>query len=172
MSGDKEQDYFSDGITEDIITEISRFRELRVIARNSSFAFRGQNFEIADIARKLDVHFVVEGSVRKAGNRLRITAQLIDVASDRHIWAERYDRDLDDVFAIQDEIAHTVAALSAGHVKMVAATRVKTRPTESLSAYDLVLHVRALLRHHNDKKAEEILLAKAITLDPMQWPLP
>src|SRR5262249_106550 len=101
MSGDKEQEYFSDGITEDIITEMSRFRELGVIGRNSSFAFRGQNIDISEIARKLRVQFVVEGSVRKAGNRLRITAQLIEAGADRHIWAERYDRDLHDVFTIQ-----------------------------------------------------------------------
>lgn len=111
MSADKEQDYFSDGITEDIITEISRFRELRVIARNSSFAFRGQNLSIGEIAQKLGVQYAVEGSVRKSGNRLRITAQLIETDSDRHVWAERYDRDLDDVFAIQGEISQTIASI-------------------------------------------------------------
>jgi adenylate cyclase len=166
MSGDKEQDYFSDGITEDIITEISRFRELRVIARNSSFAFRGQNLEIPEIARRLGVQFVVEGSVRMAGNRLRITAQLIEAGSDRHIWAERYDRDLDDVFAIQEEISQTIASIVAGHVKTVGAARTKARPTESLSAYDLFLRARSLFSHYGLTEKRMALLTRAIELDP------
>jgi TolB-like protein/Tfp pilus assembly protein PilF len=166
MSRDKEQDYFSDGITEDIITEISRFRELRVIARNSSFAFRGQNIEIAELARRLNVQFVVEGSVRKAGNRLRITAQLIEAESDRHIWAERYDRELDDVFLIQDEIAHTVASIVAGHVKTAGAVRARSRPTESLSAYDLFLRARALYSKYGSNEERVTLLTRAIELDP------
>ena len=166
MSGDKEQDYFSDGVTEDIITELSHFRELKVIARNSSFAFRGQTIGIAEIARKLAVPYVVEGSVRKSGNRLRITAQLIEAGADQHIWAERYDRELLDVFAVQDEIARSVATLCAGHVKIAAASRIKTRPTENLSAYDLVLRVRELMRHYGRQREKETLLAKAIELDP------
>jgi adenylate cyclase len=166
MSGDKEQDYFSDGITEDIITEISRFRELRVIARNSSFAFRGQNIDIGEIARKLGVQFVVEGSVRKAGNRLRITAQLIEAASDRHVWAERYDRDLDDVFAIQGEISQTIASIVAGHVKTAGAARSKARPTESLTAYDLFLQARASMSRHGLNEECAPLLTRAIELDP------
>ncbi len=166
MSGDKDQDYFSDGITEDIITEISRFRDLRVIARNSSFAFRGQNVDVAEIAQRLGVQFVVEGSVRKAGNRLRIAAQLIEASPDRHIWAERYDRDLNDVFLIQDEIARSVAAHCAGQVKAAAAARVRSRPTDSLSAYDLVLKARSLLSHYAEFEQIEGLLEKAIALDP------
>ena len=166
MSGDKEQEYFSDGITEDIITEISRFRELRVIARNSSFVFRGQNVDVGEVGRKLGVEFVVEGSVRKAGNRLRVTAQLIEAGYNRHIWAERYDRDVDDVFSIQDEIARTVAAMTAGHVKTAAAERTRSRPTESLSAYDLFLRARAMISHYADLKEIEDLLSRAIELDP------
>jgi adenylate cyclase len=166
MSGDEEQEYFSDGITEDIITEISRFRELRVIARNSSFAFRGQNIEITEIARRLGVQFVVEGSVRKVGNRLRITAQLVEAGSDRHIWADRYDRDVDDVFSIQDEIARTVAAMTAGHVRTAGAERTRARPTESLSAYDLFLRARSMISHYAKLKEVEALLARAIELDP------
>ena len=165
MSGDKEEDYFSDGITEDIITEISRFRELRVIARNSSFAFRGQNVDVGEVGRKLGVQFVVEGSVRKAGNRLRITAQLIEAETDRHVWAERYDRSIDDIFSTQDEIARTVATLAAGHVRTAAAARSRTRPTESLSAYDLLLRARAMQSHYGSHKESEALLARAITLD-------
>jgi len=166
MSGDQEQDYFSDGITEDIITDISRFRELRVIARNSSFAFRGQSIDIAEVARKLGVQFVVEGSVRKAGSRLRITAQLIEAGSDRHVWAERYDRDIDDIFAVQDEIARNVAALCAGHAKTTAAARTRTRPTESLSAYDLVLRARALFGYYAEYDQIEDILTRAMALDP------
>src|SRR5262249_57156674 len=96
MSGEAEQQYFSDGITEDIITELSRFRQLFVIARNSSFQYRGQNVDVKRIARELGVRYVVEGSVRRAGNRIRVTAQLIDAQSGHHLWAERYDRDLED----------------------------------------------------------------------------
>src|SRR5215217_2556087 len=107
MSGDPEQVYFSDGISEDVITELSRFRELLVIARNSSFSFRGQNVDVREISRVLGAGYVVEGSVRRAGDRVRVTAQLIDASSGSHLWAERYDRALEDVFAIQEEIAQS-----------------------------------------------------------------
>ena len=116
MSGDPEQQYFSDGITEDIITELSRFRSLFVIARNSSFQFRGKAVDVQTCARRLGVRYVVEGSVRKVGDRLRITAQLIDAATGSHLWAERYDRDMDDIFAVQDEVARTIAATLEGRV--------------------------------------------------------
>ena len=111
MSGDPEQEYFSDGISEDIITELSRFRSLFVIARNSSFAYKGQSVNVGKIGQELGVAYVVEGSVRKAGNRVRITAQLVEAASGNHLWAERYDRDLDDIFAVQDEV--TIAIVTA-----------------------------------------------------------
>ena len=101
MSGDPEQEYFSDGITEDLITELSRFRELTVVSRSSSFVFKGQAVAVAEAAEKLGVSYIVEGSIRKAGNRVRITAQLIDGRSDAHIWAERYDRDMEDIFEVQ-----------------------------------------------------------------------
>ena len=104
MSGDPEQEFFADGITEDIITELSRFRELFVISRNSSFKYKGKAVEVQKFARELGVQYVVEGSVRKVGKRVRITVQLIDAETDRHLWAERYDRDLEDIFAIQDEV--------------------------------------------------------------------
>ena len=113
LSGDPEQAYFSDGITEDVITELSRFRELLVIARNSSFAFRGKAMDVREIGRALGAGFVVEGSVRRAGARVRITAQLIDAATGAHLWAERYDRPLEDVFAIQDEVARGIVAIVA-----------------------------------------------------------
>ena len=112
MSGDQEQEYFSDGITEDIITDLSKVAGLLVIARNSSFAYRGRNVDIRVVGRELGVRSVLEGSIRRAGNRVRITAQLIDAADGGHIWAERYDRDLTDIFAVQDEVTlHIVNAL-------------------------------------------------------------
>src|SRR5213075_510066 len=105
MSGDPEQEYFSDGITEDIITDLSKVSALSVIARNSAFAFKGKNVDVLQVARQLKVSHVLEGSVRKSGGRVRITAQLIDGAHNDHVWAERYDRDLNDIFALQDEIS-------------------------------------------------------------------
>ena len=107
MSGDPEQVYFSDGISEDVITELSRFRELMVIARNSSFSFRGQSVDVREVGRSLGAGYVVEGSVRRAGDRVRITAQLVNAVTGAHLWAERYDRALEDVFAVQEEIAQT-----------------------------------------------------------------
>src|SRR5918995_643932 len=108
MSGDPEQEYFSDGITEDIITDLSKVSALSVIARNTAFTFKGQSLDVKDVARAVGVSHVLEGSVRKAGNRVRITAQLIDGAAGDHHWADRYDRELDDIFAIQDEISKAI----------------------------------------------------------------
>ncbi|MFQ5756341.1 MAG: haloacid dehalogenase type II [Acidiferrobacterales bacterium] len=118
MSGDPDQEYFSDGITEDIITELSRFRELFVSTRNASFAFKGQSVDIVEVGAKLGVQFVAEGSVRKAGTRVRVTAQLVDAATGNHIWAERYDRELEDIFAVQDDISHTIVSTLAGRLKV------------------------------------------------------
>ena len=136
MSGDAEQEYFSDGISEDIITELSRFRSLFVIARNSSFAFKGQSVNVGKIGRELGVAYVVEGSVRKAGNRVRITAQLVEAASGNHLWAERYDRDLDDIFAVQDEV--TLAIVTAIEPTLGSAERERARrkPTGNLDAWE------------------------------------
>ena len=128
MSGDPEQEYFSDGISEDIITELSRFRSLFVIARNSSFAYKGQSVNVGKIGQELGVAYVVEGSVRKAGNRVRITAQLVEAASGNHLWAERYDRDLDDIFAVQDEV--TIAIVTAIEPTLGSAER-ETRPPQA-----------------------------------------
>ncbi|HWD68178.1 MAG TPA: TIR domain-containing protein, partial [Caulobacteraceae bacterium] len=108
MSGDAEQEYFSDGISEDIITDLSKVSALSVIARNSAFAFKGKNVDVLQIARQLNVAYVLEGSVRKSGGRVRITAQLIDGARNDHVWADRYDRDLTDIFALQDEISEAI----------------------------------------------------------------
>ncbi|MER8816432.1 adenylate/guanylate cyclase domain-containing protein [Mesorhizobium sp. M0965] len=138
MSVDPEQDYFSDGIAEDLITELSRNQSLFVIARNSSFVFKGQTVNITEVGRNLGVRYVVEGSVRKAGARVRITAQLIEAATGNHVWAERYDRDLKDLFAVQDEVTERIAWALVG--KVGAAEIVRTRQTQtSLSAYDAFL---------------------------------
>ena len=104
MSGDPEQEFFADGLTEDIITELSRFRDLLVISRNSTFVHKGKAVKVQEVARQLGVEYVLEGSVRKVGDRVRVTVQLIDAQTDRHVWAERYDRKLEDIFAIQDEV--------------------------------------------------------------------
>jgi adenylate cyclase len=166
MSSDPEQEYFSDGITEDIITEVSRYPELLVTARNSSFVFKGQNVDIKQAGEKLGVQFVVEGSVRKAGNRARITAQLIEAATDNHIWAERYDRDLSDIFEVQDELARAVAQAVAGQVILTSMDRLRRRPTEDMTAYDLYLRSLTGLRSYRTTVNEVELLRKAIKLDP------
>src|SRR5262249_56434577 len=118
MSGDPEQEYFADGIAEDIITELSRFRSIFVIARNSSFTYRGQAMDGRKVDKELGVRYVLEGSVRRAGNRIRITAQLIDATNGRHVWADRYDRDLTDLFAVQDEVTRRIIGSIAPGIVM------------------------------------------------------
>ncbi len=142
MSGDIEQEYFSDGITEDIITDLSKVSALSVIARNSAFQFKGKNVDVAHVARQLGVTHVLEGSVRKAGGRVRITAQLIDGAKNDHVWAERYDRDLDDIFALQDEISEAIVA--ALKLKLLPGEKkaIEMRGTDSVEAYNLYLMAR------------------------------
>ncbi len=139
MSGDPEQEYFADGIAEDIITALSRFRWFFVIARNSSFTYKGQAVDVKQVARELGVQYVLEGSVRKAGNRVRITAQLIDALTGRHVWAERYDRDLTDIFAVQDEITETIAGAVAPSFVSAEARRAERKRPEDLDAWDLAL---------------------------------
>jgi adenylate cyclase len=136
MSGEPEQEYFADGIAEDIITELSRFGGLFVIARNSSFQWKGKLIDVRQIGRDLGVRYVLEGSVRKAGDRVRISAQLIDAGSGSHLWAEHYDRNLQDVFAVQDEVARTVAAILAAHVSKAEVERTLLKPPASWQAYD------------------------------------
>ena len=142
MSGDPEQEYFSDGITEDIITDLSKASALSVIARNSAFAFKGKNVDVLQVARQLKVSHVLEGSVRKAGGRVRITAQLIDGAHNDHVWAERYDRDLNDIFALQDEISEAI--VKALKLKLLPEEKkaIEQRGTESVEAYNLFLMAR------------------------------
>lgn len=168
MSGEAEQEFFVDGLTEDIITELSRFRELFVISRNSAFVYKNKPINVQSVAKELGVQYLVEGSVRKAGDRVRVTVQLIDAATDRHVWAERYDRELKDIFAIQDEVTAAIAATLPGRVEAAAHDRVKRKPTDNLAAYECVLAGKRL--HHRSTKADNAealrMLDRAIALDP------
>jgi adenylate cyclase len=155
MGGDPEQLYFSDGITEDIILGLSRFRQILVIARNSSFQYRDKSVDVRRVARDLGVRFVVEGSVRKAGTRLRVTAQLIDAAIGSHIWAERFDRELTDIFTVQDEITQTIVASLAGRVEDADRRRALRKSAGDLSAYDLLLRGRHCLERGSQQDVLE-----------------
>ncbi len=168
MSGDPEQEYFSDGITEDIITELSRFPALFVIARHSSFAFKAQTIDIKEVGDRLGVRYLVEGSVRKAGNRVRITAQLIDAETSDHIWAERYDRSIEDIFEVQDEVTHAIVATLPGQIEKAVAERTGRKRTENMTAYDCLLRGN---RHFHRITYDDLLEAKrlyqqAIEFDP------
>jgi adenylate cyclase len=142
MSGDPEQEYFADGMVEEIITALSRFNSLFVIARNSSFTFKGRSVNIKEVGRRLGVRYVLEGSVRKASGKVRITGQLIDALTDAHIWADRFERDLTDIFALRDEV--TVAVVSAIQPKLLQTeiARATRRRPENLTAYDYYLRAR------------------------------
>ena len=168
MSGDPEQDYFSDGITEDIITELSHFKDISVIARNSSFAFRGQSVDVIEIGKKLKVKYVLEGSIRKSGQRVRVTAQLIDATSRAHVWADRYDRDLEDVFAVQDEVVRVIATTLIGKLRHADHELAKRKTPSSLAAYDCVVlgldHFYKWTPHDNKKGLE--LFKQAVSIDP------
>ena len=168
MSGDPEQEYFSDGITEDIITELSRFRLLCVIARNSSFVFKDKSMRVQDIARELGVTYIVEGSVRRAGDRVRITAQLVEAGSGNHLWAERYDRNVHDIFAVQDEVARAVASTVSGRVEMVGRDRATSVSASALRAYDFLLRAKAsILNYSRADNAQALGYAeRAMQLDP------
>ena len=138
MSGDPEQEYFSDGISEDIITGLSKFRSFFVIARNSTFTYKGKAVNVAEVGRELGVRYVVEGSVRKAGNRVRVTAQLIEAASDNHVWAERYDRDITDIFELQDEITETIVGALEQEIGSSERARASHMRPENLQAWELL----------------------------------
>jgi TolB-like protein len=168
MTDDPAQDYFSDGISEDIITALSKLRWFFVIARNSSFIYKGKSVHLKQIADELGVGYVVEGSVRKVGERVRITAQLNDVATGSHIWAERYDRDLADVFAVQDEITEAIVAAIEPQLYAAENFRARRKAPDSMDAWDLVM--RALSHYwrvtRQDNVVAQALLEKAATIDP------
>ncbi len=168
MSGDAEQEYFADGISEDIITSLSKLPQLFVIARNSSFTFKGKNVHVQEVGRNLGVRYVLEGSVRKSGNRVRITAQLIDAASGGHLWAERFDRDLTDIFAVQDDVTQQIVGALAINLTEGDRQRLAPEHAGNLEAYDYFLRGRELW-HRLTKEtnvAARDLLQRAIKLDP------
>ena len=157
LSGDPEQDYFADGVVEDIITELSRVRWLFVIARNSSFTYRGRAVDVKQVGRELGVGYVLEGSVRKAADRVRITGQLIDATTGAHLWAERFEGTLDDIFELQDQIAASVVGAIAPQVELAEIERAKRKPTASLNAYDCYLRAMAHLHQGNREAIDEAL---------------
>jgi len=168
MSGDPEQEFFVDGLTEDILTELSRRRELFVISRTSTFVYKGQAANLREVAQKLGARYLVEGSVRKAGDRLRVTVQLIDTASDAHIWAERYDRKLDDVFSIQDEITAAIVATLPGRLEAAQHDQLARMKPSSMAAYECVLAAKVM--HHRSTRDDNVealkLVDRALKLDP------
>jgi TolB-like protein len=168
LSGDPEQEYFADGIVEEIITALSRFRHLFVIARNSSFTYKGRAVDVKQIGRELGVRYVLEGSVRKAANRVRITGQLIDAATGNHLWADRFDGPLEDVFDLQDQVTASVVGAITPTLEQAEIERAAHKPTESLDAYDYYLQGMASLHQATkDANAEALrLFSEAIKLDP------
>jgi TolB-like protein/class 3 adenylate cyclase len=167
MSGDPEQEYFADGMVEDIITGLSRSKSLFVIARNSSFTYKGKAVDIKQVGRELGVRYVLEGSVRKAGNRIRITGQLIDASTGMHLWAERFEGSLEDIFDLQDQVTIRVVGAIAPKLQQAEIERAKRKPTESLDAYDYLLRGMANL-HRSSKEANSEALRlfyQAIELD-------
>ncbi len=168
LSGDTEQEYFADGMTEDIITGLSKFHWLFVIARNSSFAYKGRSPDVRDVARDLGVRYVLEGSVRRGGSRIRITAQLIDAETGNHIWAERFDRELADIFAVQDEVTAAIVSTIAPEIGQNEIERVRRRPPGSLDAWALFQQGMALYPSGaaNDFQAAIALFDRACLLDP------
>jgi adenylate cyclase len=168
MSGDAEQEYFADGISEDIITALSKLSQLFVIARNSSFTFKGKNVLVMEIGRSLGVRYVLEGSVRKSGSRVRITAQLNDATTGGHVWAERFDREMIDIFAVQDDVTTKIVSALALSLSASDRRRIATEHTENLEAYDCFLRGREQWWRHTrepNTQARE-LLERAVQLDP------
>jgi adenylate cyclase len=172
MSGDPEQEYLSDGITEDIITELSRFAELLVIARNSSFQYKGKSIDVRQVGRELGVRYVLEGSIRRAGDRIRTSAQLIDAVTGAHRWGERYDRELKDVFAVQDEVSRTIVAILVAHVNKAEAERTLLKPPATWQAYDFFMRASGIWSakwpssNVADVYEARRLLDRSIALDP------
>ena len=168
LIGDPEQNYFADGVVEEIITELSRIKWLFVIARNSSFSYKNRTIDVKQVGQELGVHYLLEGSVRKSGSRVRIAAQLVDAATGHHIWADRYDRDLTDIFAIQDEITEQVVAAVEPQLYAVEGMRARRKPPESLGAWECVIRALPFVssRAKADLDSAADLLQKAIALDP------
>jgi adenylate cyclase len=168
MSGDAEQEYFSDGISEDIITDLSKVSTLWVAARNTAFTFKGKHVDVPQVAKQLNVTHVLEGSVRKAGNRVRITAQLIDGATGGHVWAERYDRDLSDIFAVQDEISEAIVAALKVTLFPAEKKAITERGTDNVEAYDKYLRARALVLQLGPTELARAIAIyhEALALDP------
>jgi TolB-like protein len=169
LSSDPEQDYFADGMVNDIITALSHFKSLFVIARNSSFTYKGRAVDVKQIGRELGVRYVLEGSVRKAANRVRITGQLVDTATGAHLWAERFDGGLSDVFDLQDQVTESVVGAIAPAVEKAEIERARRKPTESLDAYALYLRGLARIYQFGNRQANEEALRlfnRAIELDP------
>ena len=168
LSGDPEQEYLTDGIVEEIITSLSRFGGLFVIARNSSFTYKGRAVDVRQVGRELGVGYVLEGSLRRAGNRIRITGQLIEAHTGRHVWAERYDRELSDIFVLQDEITSSIVGAIEPSLRYAEIGRSLSKPTESLSAYDLYLQTlpHSYLASNEGYRRAEDLLRQALERDP------
>jgi adenylate cyclase len=168
MSGDPEQDYFADGMVDDIITGLSRIKWLFVIARNTTFTYKGKAVDVKQVGRELGVRYVLEGSVRKAGDRVRITGQLIDAATGAHVWAERYDRKADDIFALQDDITLSVVGAIEPSLRLAEIERVKRKRSDSLDAYDLGLQAQPDVYSRNPEQCTKalLLLERALALDP------
>ena len=168
MSGDPEQEYFADGMVEDIITGLSRSKSLFVIARHSTFTYKGKAVDIKQVGRELGVRYVLEGSVRKAGNRVRISGQLIDAATRAHLWGDRFDSQLDDIFDLQDRVTSSVIGAISPQLERAEIERAKRKPTESLQAYDYYLRALAsLYRFTREENIEALKLTKiANGLDP------
>jgi TolB-like protein/Tfp pilus assembly protein PilF len=168
LSGDPEQDYFADGMVEEIITALSRMRWLFVIARNSSFTYRNRAVDVKQIGRELGVRYILEGSVRKAANRVRIAGQLVDVASGAHLWADRFDGTLEEVFDLQDHVATSVVGAIAPKLEQAEIERAKRKPTESLDAYDHFLRGMACVHRWTKQDSDQALrhFGRAIELDP------
>jgi len=168
LSGDPKQEYFTDGITEDIMTDLSKISGLFVIARNSVFIYKGRTVKIADVGRELGVRYVLEGSVRKSNARVRITAQLVDATTEGHLWAERYDRDLTDIFALQDEVTQRIVAALAVKLTKDEQKRLVRKGTGNLEAYDYILRGKDYLYRFNEESIDlaRQMFKKAITLDP------
>ena len=168
MSGDPQQEYFADGVVEEIITALSRMRWLFVVARNSSFIYKGRAVDVKEVRRDLGVRYVLEGSIRKAGGRVRITGQLIDATTGAHLWADRYDGSLQDIFDLQDQVTSSVVGAIAPKLELAEIERAKHKPTSSLDAYDYYLRGMAAFHHWTAEGSEEALnhFYRAIEIDP------